>query len=189
LYSYFCNLNTQFTCRSCFYHITPDLHKATSTHTSSPQRERPRISYHLRHSESAKRTQHHTMAGESSKKTIAAGKAAIPLDIDGHNLPPSPAPSSPRNGRKYALMTELVYTESSDQYNASSVPIYQVCTTLAGKRTKSRNIEQERNECQTNHRSPQPSSKSPQQAAAANTTTHARATPHEHTSSATSQRS
>jgi hypothetical protein len=63
------------------------------------------------------------MAGESSKK---AGKAAIPIDIDGHNLPPSPAPSSPRNGRKYALMTELVYTESSDQYNASSVPIYQV---------------------------------------------------------------
>ena len=66
------------------------------------------------------------MAGESSKKANAAGKAAIPLDIDGHNLPPSPAPSSPRNGRKYALMTELVYTESSDQYNASSVPIYQV---------------------------------------------------------------
>lgn len=65
------------------------------------------------------------MAAESSKKA-AAGKAAIPLDIDGHNLPPSPAPSSPRNGRKYALMTELVYTESSDQYNASSVPIYQV---------------------------------------------------------------
>lgn len=63
---------------------------------------------------------------ESSKKAAAAGKAAIPLDIDGHNLPPSPAPSSPRNGRKYALMTELVYTESSDQYNASSVPIYQV---------------------------------------------------------------
>jgi cystathionine beta-lyase len=69
------------------------------------------------------------MAGESSKKANAAGKAAIPLDIDGHNLPPSPAPSSPRNGRKYALMTELVYTESSDQYNASSVPIYQVCDT------------------------------------------------------------
>ncbi|KNG52040.1 cystathionine beta-lyase [Stemphylium lycopersici] len=68
------------------------------------------------------------MAGESSKKANAAGKAAIPLDIDGHNLPPSPAPSSPRNGRKYALMTELVYTESSDQYNASSVPIYQSAT-------------------------------------------------------------
>jgi len=67
------------------------------------------------------------MTGESSKQTAAAGKPAIPLDIDGHNLPPSPAPSSPRNGRKYALMTELVYTESSDQYNASSVPIYQVC--------------------------------------------------------------
>jgi cystathionine beta-lyase len=70
------------------------------------------------------------MAGESSKKAAAAGKAALPLDIDGHNLPPSPAPSTPQNGRKYALMTELVYTESSDQYNASSVPIYQVCMSL-----------------------------------------------------------
>lgn len=61
------------------------------------------------------------MAGESSK-----GKAPAALDLDGHNLPPSPAPSTPRNGRKYALATELVYLESNDQYNASSVPIYQV---------------------------------------------------------------
>lgn len=54
-------------------------------------------------------------------------KKAVPhVDIDGHNLPPSPAPSSPRTGRKYAIATELVYTESNDQYNASSVPIYQV---------------------------------------------------------------
>jgi cystathionine beta-lyase len=67
------------------------------------------------------------MTGESSKgKANGLGKVALPLDVDGHDLPPSPAPSSPRNGRKYALMTELVYTESSDQYNASSVPIYQV---------------------------------------------------------------
>ena len=61
------------------------------------------------------------MAGESTK-----GKAPAALDLDGHNLPPSPAPSTPRNGRKYALATELVYLESNDQYNASSVPIYQV---------------------------------------------------------------
>jgi hypothetical protein len=61
------------------------------------------------------------MAGESSK-----GKAPTALDLDGHDLPPSPAPSTPRNGRKYALATELVYLESNDQYNASSVPIYQV---------------------------------------------------------------
>ncbi|CAK4031966.1 Cystathionine beta-lyase [Lecanosticta acicola] len=55
------------------------------------------------------------------------------LDIDGHELPPSPAPSSPSNGRrKYALATELVYTESSDQYNASSVPIYQSATFKGG---------------------------------------------------------
>lgn len=50
------------------------------------------------------------------------------VDLDGHDLPPSPAPSSPRNGRKYALATELVFTESNDQYNASSVPIYQSAT-------------------------------------------------------------
>ena len=73
------------------------------------------------------------MAGESSKsKANGTGKAPTALDLDGHNLPPSPAPSSPRNGRKYALMTELVYTESSDQYNASSVPIYQVCSVVRG---------------------------------------------------------
>lgn len=51
------------------------------------------------------------------------------LDLDGHNLPPSPAPSSPTNGRRrYALATELVYTDSKDQYGASSIPIYQSAT-------------------------------------------------------------
>jgi len=74
----------------------------------------------------------HTVGGESStgstKKPNGLGKALSTLDLDGHNLPPSPAPSSPRNGRKYALATELVYTEGSDQYNASSTPIYQVGT-------------------------------------------------------------
>ena len=64
--------------------------------------------------------------GSSSTKPSALGKVFSKIDLDGHDLPPSPAPSSPRNGRKYALATELVYTESSDQYNASSVPIYQV---------------------------------------------------------------
>ena len=54
------------------------------------------------------------------------GKALHAVDLDGHDLPPSPASSSPRNGRRYALATELVYTEGSDQYGASSVPIYQV---------------------------------------------------------------
>jgi cystathionine beta-lyase len=56
----------------------------------------------------------------------AKSKILQQVDLDGHDLPPSPAPSSPRNGRRYALATELVYTESNDQYNASSVPIYQV---------------------------------------------------------------
>ena len=49
-------------------------------------------------------------------------------DLDCHNLPPSPAPSTPRYGRKFALATELVYTDSKDQYGASSIPIYQSAT-------------------------------------------------------------
>lgn len=48
------------------------------------------------------------------------------VDLDGHALPPSPAPSSPAAGRRYALATELVFTESNDQYRSSSMPIYQV---------------------------------------------------------------
>ena len=43
-------------------------------------------------------------------------------------LPPSPAPSSPSPGRAYSLATELVFTEHSDQYNASSMPLYQTAT-------------------------------------------------------------
>ncbi len=58
----------------------------------------------------------------------SAGKPFPHIDLDGHDLPPSPAPSTPRNGRKYALATELVYTESKDQYGASSMPIYQSAT-------------------------------------------------------------
>ncbi|KAK3353466.1 Cys/Met metabolism PLP-dependent enzyme-domain-containing protein [Lasiosphaeria hispida] len=59
----------------------------------------------------------------------AANKAFARLDIDGHDLPPSPAPSSPQAGRRrYALATELVYTETKDQYGASSIPIYQSAT-------------------------------------------------------------
>src|ERR1700726_4506764 len=61
-------------------------------------------------------------------KPNALGKALPHIDLDGHDLPPSPAPSSPRNGRKYALATELVYTDSKDQYGASSMPIYQSAT-------------------------------------------------------------
>lgn len=65
---------------------------------------------------------------DGPKKTGPLGKTMQTVDLDGHNLPPSPAPSSPHTGRKYALATELVYTESSDQYNASSTPIYQTAT-------------------------------------------------------------
>lgn len=63
------------------------------------------------------------------------------VDLDGHNLPPSPAPSSPRNGRRrYALATELVYTDAKDQYGASSIPIYQSATF---KQTSGRGGQQE----------------------------------------------
>lgn len=58
--------------------------------------------------------------------STSTGKSISKLDIDGHELPPSPAPSSPRDGKRYALATELVYTEGTDQYNSSSQPIYQV---------------------------------------------------------------
>lgn len=72
----------------------------------------------------------------SANGTTSAGglaKAFQQLDLDGHDLPPSPAPSSPSNGRgRYALATELVYTESNDQHNASSMPIYQSATFKGG---------------------------------------------------------
>jgi len=69
------------------------------------------------------------MSGSSSKPAPSGiGKALQHLDLDGHELPPSPTPSSPSNGRKYALATELVYAESGDQYNSSSMPIYQSAT-------------------------------------------------------------
>ncbi|THC99221.1 hypothetical protein EYZ11_001309 [Aspergillus tanneri] len=64
-----------------------------------------------------------------SASASAAMKKAYPsVDLEGHNLPPSPAPSSPHTGRRYAIATELVYTEGNDQYNASSIPIYQSAT-------------------------------------------------------------
>ncbi|EAQ87922.1 hypothetical protein CHGG_04541 [Chaetomium globosum CBS 148.51] len=64
-----------------------------------------------------------------SPASQAANKVFTRVDVDGHALPPSPAPSSPLSGRKrYALATELVYTESKDQYGSSSIPIYQSAT-------------------------------------------------------------
>lgn len=63
----------------------------------------------------------------SAKKSPALQKLAN-VDLDGHDFPPSPAPSSPRNGRQYALATELVYADAKDQYGASSMPIYQSAT-------------------------------------------------------------
>lgn len=65
-------------------------------------------------------------SGADPSNRNGPAKVSLQLDLEGHNLPPSPAPSTPRNGRRYALATELVYTEGNDQYNSSSVPIYQV---------------------------------------------------------------
>ncbi|KXX83332.1 Cystathionine beta-lyase [Madurella mycetomatis] len=65
----------------------------------------------------------------TSPASQAAGKVFTKVDLDGHALPPSPAPSSPYpDRRRYALATELVYTDSKDQYGASSIPIYQSAT-------------------------------------------------------------
>lgn len=69
------------------------------------------------------------MAEQSNSTQAAKSKALARVDQDGHALPPSPAPSSPANGRRrYALATELVYTETKDQHGASSIPIYQSAT-------------------------------------------------------------
>ncbi|PUU79073.1 Cys/Met metabolism PLP-dependent enzyme-domain-containing protein [Tuber borchii] len=68
------------------------------------------------------------MSGFDNPTGSSISKAFSNIDISGNDLPPSPAPSTPTNGRKYALATELVYTEHSDQYDASSVPIYQSAT-------------------------------------------------------------
>lgn len=99
-----------------------------------------RVACNLRNSWSSAKTQYTSfeMSGHgldrpgtglpesSSHSAKSLGKAFARVDLDGHDLPPSPAPSSPRNGKRYALATELVYTEGTDQYNASSTPIYQV---------------------------------------------------------------
>ncbi|TGO83565.1 hypothetical protein BPOR_0626g00040 [Botrytis porri] len=69
-----------------------------------------------------------SQASGAGKANGALKKGFPQIDLDGHNLPPSPAPSSPHNGRRYALATELVYTETKDQYGASSMPIYQSAT-------------------------------------------------------------
>ena len=71
---------------------------------------------------------HSAESQPNGEKGASLGQAFSKLDLEGHNLPPSPAPSTPRNGLKYALATELVYTEGGDQYNASSTPIYQSAT-------------------------------------------------------------
>ncbi|KAL9001517.1 MAG: hypothetical protein Q9169_000092 [Polycauliona sp. 2 TL-2023] len=67
-------------------------------------------------------------SSDPPKPSQTMSKAFAKFDLDGHDLPPSPAPSSPRNGKRYAIATELVYTEGTDQYGSSSTPIYQTAT-------------------------------------------------------------
>lgn len=64
--------------------------------------------------------------GGASGSASSTKKPFPHVDLQGNDLPPSPAPSSPHAGRRYNIATELVFTEGGDQYNASSVPIYQV---------------------------------------------------------------
>ncbi|KAI4257232.1 MAG: hypothetical protein LQ352_001730 [Teloschistes flavicans] len=68
------------------------------------------------------------LSPDPPKSSPTVQKTLSKFDLDGHDLPPSPAPSTPRNGKRYAIATELVYTEGSDQYGASSAPIYQSAT-------------------------------------------------------------
>lgn len=65
-------------------------------------------------------------SGAPNAPSGSSKKAFPSVDLQGNDLPPSPAPSSPHGGRRYNIATELVFTEGNDQYNASSVPIYQV---------------------------------------------------------------
>ncbi|KAJ5580849.1 Cystathionine beta-lyase [Penicillium hetheringtonii] len=67
-------------------------------------------------------------SGAPNAPSGSSKKAFPSVDLQGNDLPPSPAPSSPHGGRRYNIATELVFTEGNDQYNASSVPIYQSAT-------------------------------------------------------------
>ena len=62
----------------------------------------------------------------------AIANAVSRLDLEGHDMPPSPAPSTPSNGRAYALATELVHTNVGDQHHAANMPIYQTATFHGG---------------------------------------------------------
>lgn len=59
-------------------------------------------------------------AGQQPSFSNAAARAG--------DEPPSPTPSSPRARKQYSVETELVFTEHSDQFKASSMPLYQTAT-------------------------------------------------------------
>lgn len=46
------------------------------------------------------------------------------LDLDGHELPPTPSTGSPSNEKRWNLATELVYAEHDDANHSSSYPLY-----------------------------------------------------------------
>ncbi|CCU74392.1 cystathionine beta-lyase/STR3/MetG [Blumeria hordei DH14] len=68
------------------------------------------------------------MSTLSSAVLKAVGSAVPLVDSQNNDLPPSPASSTPQEGRKYAFATELLFTDNKDQYGASSMPIYQSAT-------------------------------------------------------------
>ena len=56
-------------------------------------------------------------------KAPASNKAFAHIDLDGHTMPPSPAPSSPSNGRRYALATELVAAADLGRLVSATYPL------------------------------------------------------------------
>lgn len=72
-------------------------------------------------------SQENPSASAVAERLASLNVHSNPAARDG-SAPPSPAPSSPRAHRRYNIDTELVWTENSDQYKSSSVPIYQTAT-------------------------------------------------------------
>lgn len=68
-----------------------------------------------------------SLSGASSSATAGQPQFSNTAARDGDE-PPSPAPSSPRARKQYSLETELVFTEHSDQFKSSSMPLYQTAT-------------------------------------------------------------
>lgn len=108
----------------CIFHLI--THCPTPSHTHSPA-SIPPLSICVCLCPALAMSASGSGAPSGASGSASSMKKAFPhVDLQGNDLPPSPAPSSPHAGRRYNIATELVFTEGNDQYNASSVPIYQV---------------------------------------------------------------